>query len=64
MFQLSSVHGSLDVITVCDQRSEVSSSDSESEALVTLGENGSFRKLGVPYCGVLMTRILPFRVLY
>ena len=26
--------------------------------------NGSFRKLGVPYLGVLIIRILLFRVLY
>ena len=25
---------------------------------------GSFRKLGVPYIGVLIIRILPFRILY
>ena len=30
----------------------------------TLQEYGSFRKLGVPYFGVLIIRILLFRVLY
>ena len=29
-----------------------------------LGVHGSFRKLGVPYFGVLIIRILVFRVLY
>ena len=28
------------------------------------GAFGSFRELGVPYCGVLILRILLFRVLY
>ena len=31
---------------------------------VTPTQNGSFRKLGVPYFGVLIIRILLFRVLY
>ena len=41
--------------------------DSESFNCCFLGfwasENGSFRKLGVPYFGVLIVRILLFRVL-
>ena len=31
---------------------------------MTMYPNGSFRKLGVPYFGVLVIRILIFRVLY
>ena len=34
------------------------------EALEPLSSNGSFRKLGVPYLGVLKIRILLFKVLY